>query len=88
MKVLRQKQPRLRLSLAEYEAVRRRVLERDCWRCQSCGSQSDLQVHHVKPRSQLGHDALGIQSRYVLAVTGVSTRDVASELREFGWRAR
>ncbi len=58
MKVLRQKEPRLRLSLKEYEALRKQALERDGWRCQSCGSQRDLQVHHVKPRSQLGHDAL------------------------------
>jgi len=58
VKVLRQKEPRLRLSLEEYEALRKRALGRDGWRCQSCGSQSNLQVHHVKPRSQLGHDAL------------------------------
>jgi len=58
MNILRQRQPRLRLDREEYEALRRRVLERDGWRCQSCGSQSDLQVHHLKPRSQLGHDAL------------------------------
>jgi 5-methylcytosine-specific restriction endonuclease McrA len=58
VKVLQQRQPRLRLSLAEYEAVRKRVLERDGWRCQSCGSLRDLQVHHMKPRSQLGRDAL------------------------------
>ena len=58
MKGLRQKEPRLRLSLAEYEALRKRALERDGWRCQSCGSQRDLQVHHLRPRSQLGHDAL------------------------------
>ncbi len=58
MNVLRQKQPRLRLDREEYEALRKRVLTRDGWRCQSCGSQSDLHVHHVKPRGQLGHDAL------------------------------
>jgi 5-methylcytosine-specific restriction endonuclease McrA len=58
MNVLRQRQPRLRLDREEYEALRRRVMERDGWRCQSCGSQRDLHVHHMKPRSQLGHDAL------------------------------
>jgi len=58
MNILSQRQPRLRLDREEYEVLRKRALERDGWRCQSCGSQRDLQVHHVRPRSQLGHDAL------------------------------
>lgn len=57
MNGLRQRQPRLRLDREEYEALRRQVLERDGWRCQSCGCQRDLHVHHVTSRSQLGHDA-------------------------------
>jgi len=55
---LRQKQPRLKLRREEYEGLRRRVLERDGWRCQSCGSSMELQIHHVKSRSKLGDDAL------------------------------
>ncbi len=55
---LRQKQPRLKLDPEEYTTVRRRVLERDGWRCQECGSMENLQVHHMKPRSRLGDDVL------------------------------
>ena len=55
---LRQKQPRTRLDPEEYTLLRNRVLERDGWRCQNCGSMKDLQVHHMKPRSQLGGDVI------------------------------
>jgi 5-methylcytosine-specific restriction endonuclease McrA len=53
---LRQKQPRLKLDLEKYEALKSEVLERDGWRCQDCGSATMLEVHHVQPRSKLGHD--------------------------------
>jgi 5-methylcytosine-specific restriction endonuclease McrA len=36
----------------------KRVLERDGWRCQKCGSLENLQVHHQIKRSQQGDDAL------------------------------
>jgi ATP-dependent DNA helicase RecQ len=55
---LRQKQPRLRLSPEEYTKLRIRVLERDGWRCQECGSMEGLEVHHIKRRSQLGGDMI------------------------------
>jgi 5-methylcytosine-specific restriction endonuclease McrA len=55
---LRQKQPRLKLTKEEYEIIRKRVLERDGWRCQECGSTQNLHVHHMKPRSQLGGDTM------------------------------
>ena len=38
MTKLRQRMPRLKLPLAEYQALRNRVLERDRWRCQLCGT--------------------------------------------------
>src|SRR5260370_16594729 len=53
----RQKQPRLRLNPAEYDSLRKQVLDRDGWKCQDCGSSNDLHVHHLRPRSKLGHDA-------------------------------
>ena len=55
---LRQKQPRLKLAKGEYEIIRKRVLERDGWRCQECGSMQNLHVHHMKRRSQLGGDVM------------------------------
>jgi hypothetical protein len=51
---LRQKQPRLKLAKEEYEIIRKRVPERDGWRCQECGSMQRLHVHHMKRKSQLG----------------------------------
>lgn len=55
---LRQKQPRMKLNTDKYSALRTQVLNRDGWRCQSCGSPRNLQAHHLTRRSQLGHDAL------------------------------
>jgi 5-methylcytosine-specific restriction endonuclease McrA len=51
------KRPRITLAPDAYEQLRRRVLERDNWRCQNCGSLKNLQVHHKTTRSQLGDDA-------------------------------
>ena len=51
------KRPRLRLDLNSYRLLRNLILKRDGWRCQSCGSRTGLEVHHIMPRSKLGHDA-------------------------------
>jgi hypothetical protein len=48
---------RLRLDPASYESLRRQVLHRDGWRCQSCGTMSNLEVHHREFRSHLGEDS-------------------------------
>jgi len=48
----------LRLDPESYRRLCRKVLERDGWRCQLCGRIVELQVHHVKPRSRMGDDAL------------------------------
>ena len=58
METLRQRRPRLILEPEEYDALKRRVLERDRWRCQCCGSQMNLQVHHLARRGQLGSDVI------------------------------
>jgi 5-methylcytosine-specific restriction endonuclease McrA len=47
----------LRLDSASYESLRQRVLRRDGWRCQSCGTMSNLEVHHRQFRSHSGHDS-------------------------------
>jgi 5-methylcytosine-specific restriction endonuclease McrA len=51
------RRPRLRLDADSYRQLRQQVLERDAWRCQSCGRFTNLQVHHIHPRGRLGDDA-------------------------------
>jgi len=53
---LRPRRPRVRLGPDSYRKLRIKVLERDGWRCQSCGSSDCLQVHHICFRSRLGDD--------------------------------
>lgn len=40
-----------------YSELRQRVLHRDGWRCQACGSMRNLEVHHRQFRSRSGEDA-------------------------------
>lgn len=53
----RPKVARLRLDPVAYENLRRQVLRRDGWRCQNCGTMSNLEVHHQEYRSGGGEDA-------------------------------
>ncbi|MGD0842437.1 MAG: HNH endonuclease [Candidatus Acidiferrales bacterium] len=55
---IRSKRPRLKLNAEAYRQLCREVLERDGWRCQSCGSIEGLEVHHIQPRSRLGDDTV------------------------------
>jgi 5-methylcytosine-specific restriction endonuclease McrA len=48
--------PRLKLTPEEYDRIRARVLRRDGWRCQECGSSQQLQIHHITKRSNFGDD--------------------------------
>ena len=57
MKGPRDKRPRVRLDAESYRLLRQQVLQRDRWRCQSCGSTVGLEVHHVQSRSHLGEDS-------------------------------
>jgi 5-methylcytosine-specific restriction endonuclease McrA len=57
MNNIRPKQPQLRLEPEAYEELRQQVLRRDGWRCQSCGSMSNLEVHHKDFRSHGGPDS-------------------------------
>jgi 5-methylcytosine-specific restriction endonuclease McrA len=56
MNSIRPKRYRLRLDAEAYEELRWQVLRRDGWRCQFCGSMSNLEVHHQEFRSQGGSD--------------------------------
>jgi len=56
MKPVLQKQTPIRSGAREYEEQRQRVLRRDGWRCQFCGSMATLEVHHQLFRSHSGED--------------------------------
>jgi 5-methylcytosine-specific restriction endonuclease McrA len=47
----------LRLDPVSYETLRQQVLRRDGWRCQLCGTMTNLEVHHKEYRSQSGDDS-------------------------------
>lgn len=51
MNRVRPKRTPLRLDSELYEQLRNQVLRRDGWRCQSCGTMSNLEVHHKEFRS-------------------------------------
>jgi ATP-dependent DNA helicase RecQ len=55
MSLISPKPARLRLDPASYESLRQQILRRDGWRCQSCGTMSNLEVHHQQFRSHTGH---------------------------------
>ncbi len=46
-----------RLNPLSYESLRQQILGRDGWRCQSCGTMSNLEVHHREFRSHSGTDS-------------------------------
>jgi 5-methylcytosine-specific restriction protein A len=48
---------RARLDPASYEDLRQQVLRRDGWRCQCCGTMSNLEVHHQQFRSHSGDNS-------------------------------
>jgi 5-methylcytosine-specific restriction endonuclease McrA len=52
-----QRRPRIRMAPKVYERLRREILNRDGWRCQSCGCSKNLDVHHMMRRSAVGDDA-------------------------------
>jgi len=43
-----------RLEQQDYQELREHVLRRDGWRCQLCGSNRNLEVHHREFRSHGG----------------------------------
>ena len=45
-----------RLDPLSYKSLRLQVLGRDGWRCQSCGTMSNLEVHYREFRSHSGGD--------------------------------
>ncbi len=56
MKQIQQKEAPIRLEQQDYQKLREHVLRRDGWRCQLCGSMTNLEVHHKEFRSHSGTD--------------------------------
>jgi 5-methylcytosine-specific restriction endonuclease McrA len=54
---IRPKRSRVRLDPESYRQLCREVLQRDGWRCQSCGGLENLQMHHKEFRSRSGDDS-------------------------------
>ena len=54
---VRAKHIRLPLDPDQFHSLRDQVLRRDGWRCQLCGTMSNLEVHHKEFRSQSGDDS-------------------------------
>jgi 5-methylcytosine-specific restriction endonuclease McrA len=50
------KQVPIKLEPSDYRELRQRVLRRDGWRCQFCGSRQNLEAHHQQYRSHSGED--------------------------------
>ena len=57
MNEIRPKAGGLRLDPVSYENLRHEVLRRDGWRCQLCGTMSNLEIHHQQFRSHTGEDS-------------------------------
>ena len=57
MSLIGQNLPRLRLDPLSYQSLRQQVLRRDGWKCQSCGTMSNLEIHHKQFRSHSGDDS-------------------------------
>ena len=57
MNLIRPKPTRLRIDPDLYDQLRNQVLRRDGWRCQACGTMSNLEVHHKEFRSHSGTDS-------------------------------
>jgi len=57
MTIVQPKRTPLRLKDELYRQLRNKVLRRDGWRCQSCGTMSNLEVHHKEFRSHSGDDS-------------------------------
>ncbi len=55
--MMRPKASRLRLDRPSFQCLRQQVLRRDGWRCQSCGTMSNLEIHHREFRSHSGSDS-------------------------------
>jgi 5-methylcytosine-specific restriction endonuclease McrA len=73
--------PRVRLDPVSYENLRQKVLRRDGWRCQVCGTMANLEVHHQQFRSQSGHDS---EENLITLCTGCHDATHCAQNRSIG----
>jgi len=71
MRMIRPKAAPLRLDPLSYESLRQQILGRDGWRCQSCGTMTNLEVHHREFRCHSGPDS---EENLVTLCTACHTR--------------
>ena len=57
MRMIRPQAAPSRLDPLSYKSLCQQILRRDGWRCQSCGTMSNLEVHHREFRSHSGADS-------------------------------
>jgi len=50
------KQAPIRFEEESYRELRKQILRRDGWRCQFCGTMSNLEIHHQQFRGHRGDD--------------------------------
>ncbi len=81
MSTIAPKAPRLQLVPISYQALRQQVLRRDCWRCQSCGTTSNLEVHHKEFRSYGGEDSRADSHHALCLVSRQRSWDVEKRRR-------
>jgi len=65
-----------RLDPSSYESLRQQVQRRDGWRCQSCGTMSNLEVHHREFRSHSGADS---EENLITLCAACHARRIAAE---------
>jgi 5-methylcytosine-specific restriction endonuclease McrA len=88
----------LRLPPKEYAVLCRAILERDHYKCRSCGLRSNLCVHHIVFRSQQGEDTKenlvtlcaschrGCHEEQGITILGTDANAELKFLRRNGWQ--
>jgi len=80
--MIRPRADRLRLDPLSYDGLRQQILRRDGWRCQSCGTMSNLEVHHQgipqpfgsRHRGKLDHALHGMPHQSALPLRAHNAR--------------
>jgi hypothetical protein len=76
------KQPTVRLHGEHYRGLREGVLRRDGWRCQICGSATNLTVHHQQYRSHSGED---LEQNLITLCTDCHSVEHLRSIASWGW---